>query len=181
MAIQIWWLSKFLALEIPRILLWRLIPRGLMPLQHFKGCQVEHIDQRKNEVVDTLSRLGSQCKPVPPNTFLDILLKPSMKVSTEEDLAVPDTEAQLVAALHVIPDWTGPYLDYMTRGGLRAEEVLGREITRPTKSLSIVNGELHRCSVTGMFQCCVSPEEGCEILQEIHEGDCGHHAGSSLS
>ena len=25
---------------------------------------------------------------------------------------------------------------------------------------------------------CVSPEEGQEILREIHEGDCGHHAGS---
>ena len=24
----------------------------------------------------------------------------------------------------------------------------------------------------------MSPEEGREILREIHEGDCGHHAGS---
>ena len=42
----------------------------------------------------------------------------------------------------------------------------------------IHNGELHRCSVSGVFQRCVSPEEGQEILREIHEGDCGHHAGS---
>ena len=41
-----------------------------------------------------------------------------------------------------------------------------------------INGELHHCSVSGGFQRCVSPEEGCEILREIHEGDCGHHAGS---
>ena len=26
---------------------------------HFKGYQVEHVDRRKNEVADTLSRLGS--------------------------------------------------------------------------------------------------------------------------
>ena len=44
--------------------------------------------------------------------------------------------------------------------------------------MTIVNGELHHCSVTGVFQRCVSPEEGCEILREIHEGDCGHHVGS---
>ena len=37
---------------------------------HFKGYQVEHIDRRKNEAADALSRLGSQRKPVPPNTFL---------------------------------------------------------------------------------------------------------------
>ena len=42
----------------------------------------------------------------------------------------------------------------------------------------VINGELHRRSVTGVIQRCVSPEEGQEILREIHEGDCGHHAGS---
>ena len=36
---------------------------------HFKGYQVEHIDRRKNEAADDLSRLGSQRKSVPPNTF----------------------------------------------------------------------------------------------------------------
>ena len=51
---------------------------------------------------------------MPPNTFLDILHNPSVKLPTEEDLAIPDPEAQLVAALHVIPDWTVPYLAYMT-------------------------------------------------------------------
>ena len=82
---------------------------------HFQGYQVEHIDSGKNEAADALSRLGSQRKPVSPNTFLDILHNPSVKVPTEEDLAVPDPEAQLVAALHIIPDWTVPYLAYMSR------------------------------------------------------------------
>ena len=60
---------------------------------HFKGYQVEHVDRRKNEVVDALSRLGSQRKPVPPNVFLDILHNPLVKLPTEEDLAIPDLEA----------------------------------------------------------------------------------------
>ena len=75
---------------------------------------MEHIDRRKNEAADVLSRLGSQHKPVLPNTFLDILHNPSVKLPTKEDLAIPDPEAQLVAALHIIPDWTVPYLAYMT-------------------------------------------------------------------
>ena len=37
---------------------------------YFKGYQVKHIDRRKNEAADALIRLGSQRKPVPPNTFL---------------------------------------------------------------------------------------------------------------
>ena len=69
-----------------------------------------------------------------------------------------------MAALHAIPDWTVPYLAYMTRGELPEDETLARQITRRSKSMTIVNGELHHCSVTGVFQRCVSPEEGCEIL-----------------
>ena len=42
----------------------------------------------------------------------------------------------------------------------------------------IHNGELHRCSVSGVFQRCFSPKEGQEILREIYEGDFSHHAGS---
>ena len=49
---------------------------------HFKGYQVEHVDRRKNEAADALSRLGSRRKPVPPNTFLDILHNPSVKLPT---------------------------------------------------------------------------------------------------
>ena len=145
---------------------------------HFKDCQVDHIAQRKNEAADTLSRLGSQRKLVPPNVFLDVLHNPSVKIPTEEELAIPDPEAQLVAALHVIPDWAVPYLAYMNRGELPEDETLARQIIRRSKSMTIINGELHRYNVTGATQHCVSPQEGCEILREIHEGDCGHHAGS---
>ena len=83
-----------------------------------------------------------------------------------------------MAVLHAIPDWTVPYLAYMTQGELSEDEVLARQIIQQSNSMTIINGELHHCSVSGAFQRCVSPKEGCEILCEIHEGDCGHHAGS---
>ena len=83
---------------------------------------------------------------MPPNTFLDILHNPSVKLPTEEDLAVPDPEARLVAALHIIPGWTVPYLAYMTRGDLPEDETLARQITRRSNSMIIINGELHRRS-----------------------------------
>ena len=67
---------------------------------------------------------------MPPNVFLVVLHNPSVKIPTEEDLAVPDPEAQLVAALHVIPDWTVPYLAYMNRGELPDDETLARQIIR---------------------------------------------------
>ena len=125
---------------------------------HFKGYHVEHIDRRKNEAANALSRLGSQRKRVPPNTFLDVLHNPSVKLPTEEDLAVPDPEAQLVAALHVILDWTVPFLAYMTRGELPADETLAQQITRRSKSMMISDRELYHRSVSGAFQRYVSHE-----------------------
>jgi hypothetical protein len=41
-----------------------------------------------------------------------------------------------------------------------------------------MNGQLYRESVTGVAQRCIDPEEGRLILEEIHSGDCGHHASS---
>ena len=75
----------------------------------FSGYQVEHIDRRKNEAADALSRIGSRRDPIPPNVFKAELYNPSVKLPTEEELAIPDDpESQLVAALHQTPSWTEP-------------------------------------------------------------------------
>src|SRR3954467_5776708 len=95
---------------------------------HFKGYQVDHVDRRKNEAADALSRLGSQRKPVPPNVFLDVLTKPSVNPPTEQCIVETDPEPNLVAAIHATPYWVVPYLDYKTRGILPADELMARKI-----------------------------------------------------
>ena len=116
---------------------------------HFKGYQVDHIDWRHNEAADALSRLGSQQKPVPPNVFIDVLHNPFVKLPSEEDLDIPDPEGQLMADLRAIPDWMMPYLVYLTRVELPEDEMLARQIIRRSNSMTIVNGELHRCMCDG--------------------------------
>src|ERR1041385_7098769 len=144
----------------------------------FVGYQVDNVDHRQNEAADALPRLGSQRKPVPPNVFLDVLTKPSVQPPTEQDIAEPDPESALVAAIHATPSWVVPYLDYKTRGILPQDEILARKIVRRSQFFVVINGELHRWSAADVFQRCVSPEEGIAIPDEIHSGDCGHHAGS---
>ena len=58
---------------------------------------------------------------------------PLVKIPGEEDLAIPDPEAQLVAVLHVIPDWTLPYLAYKNRGELPEDETLDEKKEKKTK------------------------------------------------
>ena len=52
------------------------------------------------------------------------------------------------------------------------------QIIRRSKAYTIINGELYKRSTTRIFQRCVSPEEGCQILNEINSVDCGHHVSS---
>ena len=67
---------------------------------------------------------------------------------------------------------------YLLSGELPGQEVMDRHIVRRAKAYVVINGELYKRSTSGVFQRCVSPEEGQKILKEIHEGDCGHHAST---
>ena len=49
---------------------------------------------------------------------------------------------------------------------------------RRAGAYTIINRELVRRSVTGVYQRYVEPEKGQAILKDIHQGKCGHHAAS---
>jgi hypothetical protein len=42
----------------------------------------------------------------------------------------------------------------------------------------MLQGKLYKKSITGILQRCVTPQEGHEILKDIHVGVCGHYASS---
>ena len=142
----------------------------------FEGFEVQHIPQTRNEEADALSRIGSARKEVPPGVFLEHLKVPSIAGVDEEYPTKSDSP--LVAVLMIIPSWTQPYLEYLIDGKLPEDKVLSRQIVRRAKSYTVVKGELYKRSTSGIFQRCISPEEGVEILREIHEGECGHHAAA---
>jgi hypothetical protein len=72
--------------------------------------------------------------------------------------------------------WMQPYLAYMVNRTLPEDTVEARRIIRRSKAFVIVQGKLYKKSITGVLQRCVTPQEGQEILKDIHAGVCGHHA-----
>jgi hypothetical protein len=42
----------------------------------------------------------------------------------------------------------------------------------------VLQGKLYKKSISDVLQRCVTPQEGQEILKDIHAGVCGHHASS---
>ena len=61
---------------------------------------------------------------------------------------------------------------------LPEDEILARQIQRRSKAFAIINMELYKRSVTGIFQRCIDSDEGKILLKDIHQGECGHHASS---
>jgi hypothetical protein len=73
-------------------------------------------------------------------------------------------------------NWTVPYIAYLDHQVLPQDEKEARMIQRRCKSFVMINNELYKHNISGVFQRCVSSEEGHKILYDIHAGDYGHHA-----
>jgi hypothetical protein len=71
-----------------------------------------------------------------------------------------------------------PYLAYMINKALLKDTVEARGIIRRSKAFVVLQGKLYKKSITGVLQRCVTPQEGQEILKDIHAGVCGHHPSS---
>ena len=85
---------------------------------------------------------------------------------------------QSVLATRATPAWAQPYFDYLSHDTLPEDEVEARQIQRRSKSFTIINQELYWQSVTGVLQCCIDSDKGKELLKDIHQGECGHHASA---
>jgi hypothetical protein len=69
--------------------------------------------------------------------------------------------------------WTMPYIAYLNHQLLPQDEMEACMIQRRCKSFVMINNKLYKCSILGVFQCCVSSEEGRNILYDIHGSDMG--------
>jgi hypothetical protein len=74
--------------------------------------------------------------------------------------------------------WMQPYLAYMINKTLPKDIVEAKRIIRRSKAFFVLQGKLCKKSITGVLQRSVTPQEGQEILKDIHAGVYGHHASS---
>jgi ribonuclease HI len=142
----------------------------------FLSYDIKHVRQEDNMAADTLSKLGSSRKSVPPGVFLEHLHVPSVKMVDPENPELASTPVMEVLPCN--PPWAEPYLEYLTSKKLPEDEVQKRQIERRAKAYTILDGQLYKQSTSGVFMKCIPQVDGIEILREIHEGECGHHAAA---
>jgi ribonuclease HI len=159
----------------------------------FDGCEVSHISRASNEEADNLANIGSQCLPIPQGVFWEEIIERSIKnnkTSTTEEQAQHQatgsragkpgqrSTAEPEEVMMIEETWMQPYLAYMINKTLPNDTLEARRIIRRSKAFIVLQGKLYKKSITGVLQQCVTPQEGQEILKDIHAGVCGHHASS---
>jgi transcription antitermination factor NusG len=85
---------------------------------------------------------------------------------------------QAVFTIREVPSWARPIMDFLVDGQVPADETEARRVTRRSKGYTIINKEIYKRSSMGVLQRCVESAEGQEMLREIHQEECGHHASS---
>jgi hypothetical protein len=75
------------------------------------------------------------------------------------------------------PDWRFPILKWLVKGKLSPDQTEARRIARRAKAFVLIDGELYKRGAAVILMRCILRDRGRELLQEIHVGTCGHHAG----
>ncbi|XP_020189316.1 uncharacterized protein [Aegilops tauschii subsp. strangulata] len=73
---------------------------------------------------------------------------------------------------------TEEFKAYLLQGTLLKKEEDAERVARQSTTYCIQDGELCRRRPNDVSLRCISKEQGCELLADIHGGDCGHHSSS---
>jgi ribonuclease HI len=153
----------------------------------FDGCEVSHVSRASNEEANNLANIGSQCLPVPQGVFWEEIIERSIKstkVSTTGEQAQHQATGSRAGSsgtakpeevMIIEETWMQPYLANKT---LPEDTVQAKRIIRRSKAFIVLQGKLYKRSITGVLQRCVTPQEGQEILRDIHARVCGYHASN---
>ncbi|XP_020192337.1 uncharacterized protein [Aegilops tauschii subsp. strangulata] len=169
----------------------------------FEGCEFLHVPCAENEAADTLAKIASSRQSIPSGISLEHLHKPSFKTSPDSesiyvpsDLAAPQpgpgTAEPGLGAAEPGPGATEPGPGTAEPGPRAASTnpaaapepavvAVFTVVTAPSWALPISefleNGVLPM-EETEARQRCVEQDRGIEILLDIHQGECEHHAAS---
>jgi hypothetical protein len=147
----------------------------------FHGLELHHVLHDYNKAADVLAKAASSWSPVPHGVFASDQHQPSIREEGEKPPEEPSLEVMAIDEPPEVnledPDWRFPILDWLVEGKLPSDQTEVRRIARRAKAFILIIGELYKRRAAGILMQCIPRDQRCELLQEIHAGTCGHHAG----
>jgi hypothetical protein len=171
----------------------------------FEVLNLQHIPRAKNTVADDLSAKASISAPVPDGVLERRLWQPTTWATNPSEGGETSTSKLVIPA--VLLPWSLPRVlgvtgDSVHPGAQDPEAQAGPDtwimeirtylkdnilpddmpsagrIARLAKRCTLVEGDLYRCGANDVLMRCITRVEGCELLVEVHGGECGNHASS---
>jgi ribonuclease HI len=171
----------------------------------FNALELQHVPCEGNSAADALSTRASTQASMPEGVFQRRLLKPSAQPvelgeggqTSTSKLAVPAVlhpwgPPRIVCTLEDPEDlmeprpnsqggpdtWISEIWDYLKDNFLLEDQASAERIVRLAKRYAVVEGDLYNHGANGILIRCITREEGCDLLAEIHGGECGNHSSS---
>jgi hypothetical protein len=98
--------------------------------------------------------------------------------SSQETPPLPNSITKSPKVMKTHSHWRTPLMIYLRTRGLPEDKVECKRLHRRAKHYTLVNDELYRRGANGTLMKCITLEEQQIILQDIHIGVCGSHAGA---
>ena len=134
-------------------------------IQEFEGVEFEQVPRSQNTAADEISKLAS-----------------SEYGQMDEDLAMeiqkhPSIEEVQTFIIQDVSSWMTPILSFLQDGHLSQDPGEARKIRKRAARFTILNDVLYKRGFSMPYLKCVDADEAKYILEEIHGGIYGNHAG----
>jgi hypothetical protein len=138
-------------------------------MKQFNSCEVVYVRRSQNKKAGALSKLAS------------VGFNHLAKEVRVQELQAPSIQEQEVNCIRFIPaTWMEELKAFRIDGVLPDDKAKARKVQTRALYYEIHNGILYRKSFLGPLLRCVTPDEALYLVNEIHLGICGIHAGPRM-
>ncbi|KAJ9552293.1 hypothetical protein OSB04_016338 [Centaurea solstitialis] len=133
-------------------------------IARFDKFSIEQIPRDLNAQADALANLGSAFnEPTLESIPIIHLMSPTIE------------EVQMIEENH---DWSLDIWNYLKNDQLPEDKLEAQKVRLKSSRYMIFDDQLYRRSTTGLIlRCVVNKQQVDQILQEMHDGECGNHSG----
>jgi hypothetical protein len=138
----------------------------------FEGLEFHHVERDRNVAADALSKLGSSQTQVPPGVFVQEVPRPSISLDRAEEcnvLSQPESDSD---------DSREPIIRYIKNEEESDDKNAAERIARQSAHYTLIGETLYKRGATGVLMKCILSATGKQLLEAIHDGQCGIHAAS---
>ena len=77
--------------------------------------------------------------------------------------------------------WMTPFLDYLRHGTLSTDRKEAKSLMYKAANFILIDGVLYTRGFSFPYLQCLLPEEGIQVLEDLHAGECNNHIKHNLS